>query len=93
MRRNVDEIGTRARELGQEARDAFQSQRARRRAGAGDRLEQRAVLGGAILIAVGLLMLMNNFGLRWWVSLARLWPLVFIGIGLVILLNNMKDRH
>ncbi len=93
IRRNVDEIGVRARELGQEARDAFQSQRARRQAGAADRPEQRAVVGGAILIGLGLLILMNNFGLLWWVSLTRLWPLVLIGIGLVILLNNMKDRH
>jgi phage shock protein C len=93
IRRNVDEIGVRARELGQEARDAFQSQRARRHAAAGGQPEQRAVVGGAILIAIGLLMLMNNFGLLWWVSLARLWPLILIGVGLVILLNNMKDRH
>ena len=93
IRRNVDEIGARARELGQEARDAFQSHRAQRHASTGNRPEQRAVVGGAILIALGLLILMSNFGLLWWVSLARLWPLVLIGIGLVILLNNMKDRH
>lgn len=93
MRRNVDEIGIRARALGQEARNAFQSQRARRQAGAAERTEQRAIVGGAILIVAGLLMLMSNFGLRWWVSLVRLWPLMFVGIGLVILLNSMKDRH
>lgn len=93
IRHNVDEIGARARELGQEARDAFQSQRGQRHAGTADRPEQRAVIGGAILIGIGLLILMNNFGLLWWVSLARLWPLVLIGVGLVILLNTMKDRH
>lgn len=93
VRRNVDEIRVRARELGQEARSAFQSHRAGRQASSGDRPEQRAVVGGAILIGIGLLLLMSNFGLLWWVSLVRLWPLVLIGIGLVILLNNMKDRH
>lgn len=87
IRRNVDEIGVRARELGQEARNAFVSHRA------GARPEQRAIVGGAILIGLGLLLLMNNFGLLWWVSLARLWPLLLIGIGLVVLLNTMKDRH
>jgi len=90
IRHNVDEIGVRARELGQEARSAFVSYRGHQQA---DRPDQRAVVGGLILIGVGLLVLMNNFGLLGWVSLTRLWPLVLIGIGLVILLNNMKDRH
>jgi len=90
IRHNVDEIGVRARELGQEARSAFVSYRRHQQA---DRPDQRAVVGGLILIGVGLLVLMNNFGLLGWVSLTRLWPLVLIGIGLVILLNNMKDRH
>ena len=92
IRHNVDEIGVRARELGQEARDALHSRRTRWRADS-DEPDQRTVIGGAILIAIGLLILMNNFGLLWWASLARLWPLVLIGIGLVILLNHMKDRH
>lgn len=83
IRHNVDEIGIRARELGHEARDAFQAQRA----------EQRALIGGAVLIGIGLLMLMHDFGLLGWLRLARLWPLVLIGIGLVVLLNTMKDRH
>ncbi|HHX43540.1 MAG TPA: PspC domain-containing protein [Chloroflexi bacterium] len=93
IRHNVNEIGARARAFGQEARSAFQSHRAQRQVGGADHAEQRAIIGGAILIGLGLLILMSNFGLLWWVSLARLWPLVLIGVGLVILLNTIKDRH
>ena len=93
IRRNVDEIGARARELGQEARDALHATRGQTTSGAEGHPPQRAIVGGAILIGAGLLILLSNFGLLRWLSFGRLWPLVLVGVGLVILLNNLKDRH
>ncbi|MBI2918569.1 MAG: PspC domain-containing protein [Chloroflexi bacterium] len=42
-------------------------------------------LVGVVLVIVGLLFLMGNFGLFWWLSWGRLWPLALIGVGLAII--------
>jgi phage shock protein C len=92
MRRNVEEIGQKARELGQEARNTLR--------GSGNspwdaqgQPNSRMMIGGAILAGVGLLILLNNFGLLWWFNLGKLWPLVLIAVGAVILLNYMKGKR
>jgi hypothetical protein len=48
---------------------------------------------GAILLAVGIIALLTNFGpfhWAWWVSWDYLWPLVLIGAGLLIILVRRK---
>ena len=85
VRQNVAEIRDRARELGAEARDAF---------GGGwsdsNQSNQWMLIGGGVLVVVGLLILLQNFGLLW--SFVKLWPLVLIAIGAMMLLNNLRDR-
>ena len=85
VRQNVAEIRDRARELGAEARDAF---------GGGwsdsNQSNQWMLIGGGVLVVVGLLVLLQNFGLLW--SFVKLWPLILIAFGAMMLLNNLKDR-
>jgi len=86
VRHNVQEIGQRARELSQEARQALDK--------GGTRMSgNQMLIIGAVLAAVGLLILLNNFHLLWWFDLGKLWPLILIAIGGVILLNNLKGRR
>ena len=42
---------------------------------------------------VGLLILLDNLGILWWFNIGRLWPLLLIALGAVILLNNLKDKR
>ena len=86
VRENVQEIGQRARQLGADARGDWGRQW---RAGQGS--SKRMLLLGGGLVLIGLLMLLDNFGLLWWFSLGTLWPLIPIAIGGVLLLNNLKD--
>jgi phage shock protein C len=91
VRQNVQEIEQRAHELGHEASQAI---------GHGwhdwdatDKSGKRIVAVGALLVAVGLLVLLRNFGLLWWFNLGKLWPLLLIALGAVVLLNNLKERR
>ena len=92
MRQNVEEIGQKARALGQEARNAW---RGNRWAGgnAAEISNKRKIVIGGLLVLVGLLILLDNLGILWWFNVGRLWPLLLIALGAVILLNNLKDKR
>lgn len=90
-RAGVEEITGKARELAQEAGaslggggypvgdDSIRRTRAR-----------RSYVVAAILIAVGIIVLLSNFGLLWWSDFGRLWPLILIVIGVVLLLRRRR---
>jgi hypothetical protein len=44
------------------------------------------------LIGVGLLLLLNNFEWFQWYRIARFWPLILIGVGILMFRNRM-DRQ
>jgi phage shock protein PspC (stress-responsive transcriptional regulator) len=88
MRHNVEEIGVRARELGTEARQALGG-----KWGNAKLSGNHMLIAGAVLVGIGLLVLLSNFGLLWWFDFGKLWPLVLIAIGGVILLNNLKEKR
>lgn len=89
---NVEEIKERARALGQSAQQSLNRQQWAVNWGAG-KTNQRMLLIGAALVIVGLLVLLDNVGLLWWFSLGNLWPLILIAVGVVVLLNNLKEKH
>jgi phage shock protein PspC (stress-responsive transcriptional regulator) len=48
------------------------------------------LVAGAILVAVGLILLLSNLGLTWWLDWGTLWPLVLIAIGAAIFLGRWR---
>lgn len=93
MRQNVGEIGQKARELGQGAQNALRDRRWIGASTDSATHANRVILLGGALVLCGLLLLLDNLGLLWWFSLGRLWPLLVIALGAVVLLNNLKDKH
>jgi phage shock protein PspC (stress-responsive transcriptional regulator) len=92
VRENVDEIKERARALGQSAQQSL----GRQKWAAGwtqGPTSQRMLFIGAALVVVGLLVLLDNLNLLWWFRLGQLWPLILVGLGVVLLLNNLKGKH
>ena len=88
MRHNVEEIGERARELSKEARQALDGK------WGGTKVSgNHMLIAGAVLAGVGLLILLSNFHLLGWFNLGKLWPLVLIAVGGVILLNNLREKR
>ena len=50
-------------------------------------------LGPIILIALGALLLLNNFRFFEFIRLGRLWPLVLIGVGVYMFRNQLSGRR
>ena len=58
----------------------------------GERRDVNRFAGGLVLLGLGLLFLLSNFGYFPWALWDRWWPLVLIAIGLIILLRrSTKD--
>lgn len=51
-----------------------------------------AMVVGAFLVALGLLFLLSNLGLAWWMGWGTLWPIILIAIGVVIFLGQRRIR-
>lgn len=52
------------------------------------------LIGGLVLIGLGSYFLLREFDIvPYWFSIKKLWPLVFVGIGLSILLKSRKDAE
>ena len=84
VRQNVQEIQEQTKVWGHKARETLGGTSSRK---AGSNM----LIAGAVLIGLGLLSLLRNFGLLAWIG--KLWPLVLIAIGMVILLDNLRGRE
>jgi hypothetical protein len=49
-----------------------------------------APVGAALLVGLGVLFLLDNFGIPVFQSISRFWPVILIVIGLVLLQNRMR---
>lgn len=85
VRQNVNEIRERAQHLGREASDAVDNTWNTSR-----ETSNRFLYVGAGLVAIGVIVLLRNLGLLVWLN--RLWPLVLIALGVLILVNRAKDH-
>jgi len=83
-RNNVQEIQQQAKQWGKEARETLGGTPSRK-------VGNLMLIAGAVLVGLGLLSLLRNFGLLTWIG--RLWPLVLIAIGAVILLDNLRGKE
>lgn len=49
-------------------------------------------IGGLILILLGAIFFLNNIGIFWWWDWDTTWPLIIMGIGLILLVNNTRGK-
>jgi hypothetical protein len=49
-----------------------------------------APVGAALLVGLGVLFLLDNFGIPVFQSISRFWPVILIVIGLILLQNRMR---
>ena len=50
------------------------------------------LIGGLILMVLGFLFLMNQFYALDWLRFRYLWPLVLVGVGVMLFIQGMKGR-
>lgn len=85
VRHNAEEMRQKAVELGTEAQQALGGTRTK-----SDSANDKTLIVGVALAGLGALALFRNLGMFSWVL--RLWPLLIIAVGAVLLLNHLKDR-
>jgi len=51
----------------------------------------RALVGGAVLVTVGLLLLLKNVGLLWWFRWDMVAPLMLVVVGAIVVLNALRE--
>jgi len=69
----------------EEVKERFDSENHSTFSGKNERL-----LGGIIIIAIGIIFLLNSFFP--WIAIGRLWPLILIGAGVVFIIQAYKKR-
>ncbi|HEX9016930.1 MAG TPA: PspC domain-containing protein [Chloroflexota bacterium] len=52
----------------------------------------RQLLAGGILLILGVLLLLDNLHVFWWLNWNNTWPVVLIAIGLYLLYDRRRDR-
>jgi phage shock protein C len=78
LRKNLDEIGDKAREI----TESFETQ--------ATTSNSRSLLG-MIIVGVGAVILLSNFGVFHFINFEKLWPLVIVAIGIALLFRDKKN--
>ncbi len=86
IKENMEEIKKTAGEFGREIRSTFAGEEDKPEVAAKTRQRRRNILG-IILIVLGVLFLLGSFNLLWWFDWGKLWPLILVAVGLLIILG------
>ncbi len=89
IRENVEEIKTTATEFSQEIRSTFGKDTSQKPEMPRSFPRGLSVIA-VILIIVGLIFLLSNLSVFWWLRWQYLWPAVIIAIGLMIILRPRR---
>lgn len=86
VKENVEEIKQTASQLGEEIRSTFERKEGAPEETAKFRHRGLNVLGITIIV-IGILCLLASFNLFGWLNWGRLWPLILIAIGLLVIFS------
>ena len=89
IRENLGEIKETATRLGQEVRSTFSSGAEKSDADAAVEKRRRNALG-IILIIIGIIFLVITLNVFWWFEWTRLWPLILIAVGILLIVSFRK---
>ena len=89
IKENVEEIAGTAREFGREVRATFGEEGKKSITGGSTRYRSHIVIG-LIIIAVGMLLLLSNVNLLWWLRWSYLWPIPIIVVGLLVIFGARR---
>ena len=91
---SVESWTAKAERLGDDIRSTIDDARASLKWDEGEFEEthrRRTVIAGAALVGIGVLALLRNLGLLWWVDHRVLWPLLITGLGIYLLVRALKE--
>lgn len=85
VRENVAEMRESASQLGRDISSSFSKEGAGSGGVAKSRPRNQIILG-IVLVALGILFLLVNFGWFWWLRWGNVWPVILIVVGLIVVL-------
>ena len=89
IKENVEEMKETASELGREIQSTLTGEEGESQEVAKVRHRRRNLLG-IILIVLGILFLLGNFNLFWWLHWGNFWPLILVAVGLLIIVSARR---
>lgn len=85
-RENIKEkIKNGAKDIIKEVKEHFESEEPSHKS-----IKNKRILGGIIVIAIGLIFLLNGFFP--WVGWNKLWPVILIAVGIIIMIQAFKKK-
>lgn len=91
-RENVEEMKQTTTELGREMHSTL-SEAGNKTEELNKTRQQTRRFAGIAIIAIGLLILAANFTPFWWASWGRLWPLLIVIAGLLLIFHSRRKNH
>ncbi len=92
IRQNVEDIKHTAEEIGKDVQSAFTSANPVKDSDEDKIRRNRLVWLSLIIILIGVLLLLNNFNLIWWLQWGKLWPVIVIAVGIVIIVSVFRKK-
>ncbi len=89
IKENVEEMRATAAEFGQQVQSALAGRESKSMA-ASERRGNTVTVIAIILIILGVIFLLDNLRLFWWLRFRFLWPFILIAIGLLFLLRPRR---
>ncbi len=89
VKENVTEIKATANQMGQEIRATLSGTKAETTGGAAQSSRRLTTLG-AIIVALGILLLLSNLNIFWWFSWRYFWPVIIILTGTLIIMRAVR---
>ena len=87
LKENIENLAESAAEVGEQIRSSLKGEK---RETPDDMLRRRRNLAGIILVVIGVILLIANFS--WWLSWGKLWPVILIVIGAVIIWGAVRRK-
>ena len=95
MKENIEELKETATEAGKKVKEHINEFKGNStEAGKEAKVTARRGLAyflGFVLIVLGVVLFLANFGLSWWLGFANAWPVVFIILGVLLLVYTRRD--
>ena len=89
VKENIKDAADTVVDIGERIRDTFHREPGESE-GRPYPIDRSRYVAGIILVVVGVLILLANFNMLWWFSWGRLWPLILVAIGLVIIVGRSR---
>jgi len=90
VKRNTQEVGQRLRSLAQQFGQTISGKSTNPW---NEQTQSQTLIIGLVILGLGVIILMNNLGVLSWLRFDKFWPVFLILVGVMMLVNNLRNRR